>query len=41
LEEIKTNDLPENLKKIEGIKVSMFTDDVMMWASANNNNKQL
>ena len=34
------SDLPKHLKKIEGIKVSMFVDDVVIWASAKNNNKQ-
>ena len=34
------NDLPECSKKIEGIKVSMFVDNVVIWASAKNNNKQ-
>jgi hypothetical protein len=33
------NDLPESSKKIEGIRVSMFADDVI-WASAKNSNKQ-
>jgi hypothetical protein len=35
---IYINDLPEHFKKIEGIKVSMFTDDVMIWLSAKNYN---
>jgi predicted solute-binding protein len=28
------------LKEIEGIKVSMFADDVVIWSSTKNNNKQ-
>ena len=33
------NDQPKHLKKIEGIEVSMFVDNVVIWASAKNNNK--
>jgi len=36
---IYINDLPEHFKKIEGIKVSLFMDDVMIWLSAKNYNK--
>jgi hypothetical protein len=35
---IYINDLPECFKKIEGIKVSMFADHVMIWLSAKNYN---
>jgi hypothetical protein len=28
------------LKKIEGIKVTMFVDDVVIWASAKNNKQR-
>jgi hypothetical protein len=28
------------LKKIEGIEVSMFAEDVVIWSSTENNNKQ-
>jgi hypothetical protein len=34
------NNLFERLKKIEGMKVTMFVDDKVNWASAKNNNKQ-
>ena len=32
------SDLPEHLKKIQEIKVSMFMEDVVILASAKNNN---
>ena len=34
------NDLPEQLKNIEGLKVSMFAHDIVIWPSAKNYNKQ-
>jgi hypothetical protein len=34
------NDLPKHLKNIEGIKVTMFVDNIVIWPSAKNNNKQ-
>jgi hypothetical protein len=37
---VYSNDLPEHSKKTEGIKVSMFVDDVVIWASAKNINQQ-
>jgi hypothetical protein len=34
------NNLTEHLKKIDGIKVSKSADNVVVWTSAKNNNKQ-
>lgn len=34
------NDLPERLKKVKGIKISMFTDDVVIWTSAKNTSRK-
>jgi len=37
---IHINNLPKCLKKTEGRKVSMSVDNVVIWSSAKNNNKQ-
>lgn len=34
------NEFPEHLNKIDGIKFSMFANDIVTWTSAKNNNKQ-
>lgn len=34
------NELPEHLNKKDGIKFSMFANDILIWTSAKNNNKQ-
>jgi len=36
---VHINDLPKHLKNKEGIKVSMFADDIVIWPPAKNNNK--
>ena len=31
--QVYINDLPERLKKSEGIKISMFADDIIIWTT--------
>jgi hypothetical protein len=34
------NELPAHLNNVDGIKVSMFAADIVIWTSGKNNNKQ-